>query len=175
MAVQLLFYGLLPIGLVQNSMHHFCEVSIFFFRCFIKVQLVQAYNSTDMRTVWKNSHFILSDCPVSWSSRIHQLHLCRGVRPPARNECPGYETKKSNREVPVILELWRMWSTPSLPSLPGPLWPVVVAPDRALPMGQIELNCFCMLNWIVLNRAVFDIETVPALNWIAWNRNVSEN
>ena len=26
-------------------------------------------------------------------------------------------------------------STPSLPSLPGPLWPGVVAPDRALSMG----------------------------------------
>ena len=39
-----------------------------------------------------------------------------------------------------MLELWRMWSTPSLPSLPGPLLPGVVAPDWVLPMGQIELN-----------------------------------
>ena len=39
-----------------------------------------------------------------------------------------------------MLELWGMQSTPSLPSLPGPLWPRVVAPDRALSMGQIELN-----------------------------------
>ena len=38
-----------------------------------------------------------------------------------------------------MLELWEMWSTPSLPLLPGPLWPCVVAPDRALSLGQIEM------------------------------------
>ena len=32
-----------------------------------------------------------------------------------------------------------MRSTPLLLSLPGPLWPGVVAPDRVLSMGQIEL------------------------------------
>ena len=26
--------------------------------------------------------------------------------------------------------LWGMWSTPLLPSLLGPLWPVVVEPDK---------------------------------------------
>ena len=36
---------------------------------------------------------------------------------------------------PVMLELWGMWSIPSLPLLPGPLWPGMVAPDRALSMG----------------------------------------
>ena len=34
-----------------------------------------------------------------------------------------------------------MQSVPSLLSLPGPLCPGVVASDRALSMGQIELNC----------------------------------
>ena len=33
-----------------------------------------------------------------------------------------------------------LWSTPSLPSLSGPFWPRVVAPDRVLSMGQIELS-----------------------------------
>ena len=46
----------------------------------------------------------------------------------------------------MMLELWGMWSTSSLPSLPGLLWPRVVAPDRVLSMGQIELNCILMLN-----------------------------
>ena len=55
-----------------------------------------------------------------------------GKDPP--NECPGYDTKQSDGEVPAVLELWGMWSTPSLPLLPGPLWPGVVAPDRALSM-----------------------------------------
>ena len=62
------------------------------------------------------------------------------------NECPGYETKQSDGEVPVMLELWGMRSTPSLPSLPGPLWSGMVAPDRALSMDQIELNCILILN-----------------------------
>ena len=56
------------------------------------------------------------------------------VRPPP-HECPGYDTKQFDGEVPAVLELWGMRSTPSLPSLPGPLWPGVVAPDRALSMG----------------------------------------
>ena len=51
------------------------------------------------------------------------------------NECPGYDTKQSDGEVPVLLELWGMQSTPSLPLLPGPLWPGVVAPNRTLSMG----------------------------------------
>ena len=50
-----------------------------------------------------------------------------GKTPPSSNECPGYETKQSDGEVPVMLEFWGMWSTPSLSSLPGQLWPGVVA------------------------------------------------
>ncbi len=55
-------------------------------------------------------------------------------------------SKQSDGEVPVMLEQWEMQSTPSLPSLPGPLWPGLVAPDRALSMDQIgvvmlKLNC----------------------------------
>ena len=53
--------------------------------------------------------------------------------------CPEYDTKPSDGEAPVILELWRMQNTSSLPSLPGPFWPGVVAPNRVLSMGQIEL------------------------------------
>ena len=45
-----------------------------------------------------------------------------------------------------MLELSVMWSTPSLPSLPDLLWPGVLAPDRVLSMGQIELNCVFMLD-----------------------------
>ena len=45
-----------------------------------------------------------------------------------------------------MLELRGMHSTPSLPSHPGPLWLGVVAPNRVLSMGQIELNCVLELN-----------------------------
>ena len=38
--------------------------------------------------------------------------------------------KKSDAEIPEMLELWEMQITPLLPSLPGPLWPGVVAPDK---------------------------------------------
>ena len=42
-----------------------------------------------------------------------------GLDPP--NECPGYDTKQSDGEVPAVLEFWGMRSTPSLPLLPSPL------------------------------------------------------
>ena len=51
------------------------------------------------------------------------------------NECPVYDTKQSDDEVPVMLWFWGMWSTPPLPLLPVPLCFGVVAPDRALSMG----------------------------------------
>ena len=54
-------------------------------------------------------------------------------------ECPGYDTKQSDGESPVMLEHWGMRRTPSLPSLRGPLWLRVVPPDRVLSMSQIEL------------------------------------
>ena len=96
----------------------------------------------------------LKHCPVSWGCRIHRLLLCRGVRPP--NECPGYDTEQFDGEASAMLELYGMRSTPSLPLLPGPLCPEVVAHDRDLvSMGQIELNCVIMLNWIVWNGTVF--------------------
>ena len=79
------------------------------------------------------------------------------VRPP--NECPKYDSKQSDGEVPVMQELWGMQGTPTLPSLPGSLWPSVVAFDRVLSMGPIELNCVLMLNWIVWSR------TVLTFNW----------
>ena len=73
-------------------------------------------------------------CPVGWGSRIHRLHLCRGVWPHP-NECPDYDVKQSDGEVPVMPGLWGIQSTPSLPLLPGPQWSGVVASDKALSMG----------------------------------------
>ena len=70
--------------------------------------------------------------------------VTRGVRRP--NECPGYDTKQSDSEVPVILEFVGMQCTPSLPLLPGTLCPGVVARDRVLSMCQIELNIVLTLN-----------------------------
>ena len=61
-------------------------------------------------------------------------------------------TQHSEAESPVVQELWGMQSTPLFPSLP---WPEVVASDKVLIMGQVELNRVLMLNWIVWNRSVF--------------------
>ena len=70
---------------------------------------------------WSLSSFsTISNSPVGWGCRIHLLHLCREVRHPLPNECPGYNTKQPDGEAPV-LELWGMWSTSSLPLLSGPL------------------------------------------------------
>ena len=71
-------------------------------------------------------------CPVDLGCRIQRLLLCKGVRPapPTPNECPAYDTKQSDNEVPVMLEPWGMQSTPSLPLLPGPLRLGEVAPDK---------------------------------------------
>ena len=65
------------------------------------------------------------------------------------NKYPGYDTKQSNGEAPVMQEFLGMWSTPLLLSLSGPLWLGVVAFDRVLCTGKIELNSLLMLKWIV--------------------------
>ena len=55
------------------------------------------------------------------------------------NKCPGYDTKQSDGDAPLMLELWGMLSTPSFPSLSDPLWGGVLVTDRVQYMGQIEL------------------------------------
>ena len=82
---------------------------------------------------------------VNWSCRIHWLHLCREFK----KTTPRYDIKPFDGKAPVILELWRMWSTPLLPSLPGPLWPGVVAPDRVLIYGSNRTVWH--LNWVKIN------------------------
>ena len=94
------------------------------------------------------------------------------AEPPPPNESPGYDTKHFDDEVPVLLELWEMWSTPSLTLLQSPLWPGLVAPDRVLSIGQLEikhgfesllllpLNWSFMLNRLIWNRTAFVTEIV---------------
>ena len=107
--------------------------------------------------------YIYIYCPVDYVTRTHRLILCRGVRPP-HNECPDATLNN------LMLELWVMWSTLSLPLLPDLLWPGVVAPDRVLSMGQIEVNCVLMQNWIVWNRTAFwHWNCVLMLNSVGWN------
>ena len=78
------------------------------------------------------------------------------------NECPVYDIKPSHREVP-FLELWEIWSTPSLSVLPCPLWSRVVAPDRFLSMGQIEI-----FDHLTVCKQMDDV----LLNWCCFVRFV---
>ena len=84
-----------------------------------------------------------------------------------------------------MLELCRKRNTLSLPSLPGSLRPWVVASDRVISMGQIELNYVLMLIWIAWNRTVLifklrnyaelsflKLNSFCILNWFVWNRTV---
>ena len=66
--------------------------------------------------------------------------------PHTPDECCRYDTKQSDGEVSVMLELLGMLCTPSSPWLPGPLWCGEAASDRVLSLGLIELNCVLMLN-----------------------------
>ena len=81
----------------------------------------------------------------------------RGNTLPPMSVRSGNETKQFDDEVSVMLELWGMQSTPSLRSLSGPLWPGVIAPDRVLSMGSIELNCnYAKLNCLKLTVVTFN-------------------
>ena len=79
-----------------------------------------------------------------WPSQIGLLNTSTASL--QRDKTPP--TKQSNNETPAILELWGMRSIPSLPSLPSLLCSGVVASDRALSVGQIELDCVLMLKLI---------------------------
>ena len=81
---------------------------------------------------------------------------------------PGYGTKQSDGKAQVMLELWGMQSSLSLPSLSFPLRPGVLAPDKVLSMGQIELNSILMLNWSFWKRNVLTFK----LRTYVWNRTV---
>ena len=53
----------------------------------------------------------------------------------------------------------------------GSLWPGVVAADRVLYIGQIELNCILELNGITWNRTIltFKLHTYYKLNCLKLN------
>ena len=78
-------------------------------------------------------------CPSQLVLQNTPTALLQRVKTPT-NESTRYDTNPSDSEAPVMLELWGMQSTPLLPLLPGPLWSRVVALERILSMGKIELR-----------------------------------
>ena len=83
------------------------------------------------------------------------------------NDGRGYDTKQSDCEVQIMRKIWGMQSIPSLTSLQGAFWPGVEASDRFLSMGQKEVNCALLLNWIVERELFRHVNCVLMLNWIA--------
>ena len=117
----------------------------------VKFQFLEQFSLDHLSyPVMSSLVLLLWYCPVSWGCKRHQMLLCRGVRPPFY-ECQGYDTKQSDGEVPVMLELWGMQNTPLLLLLPGPLWHGVVAPDKGPNYGlngtkqwYFYLTVFCI-------------------------------
>ena len=101
--------------------------------------------------IWlgQKSHKSLTPLPIGLGrlQNTPTVSLQR-VKTTPYNQYPGYDTKQSNGEVPVMLELWGMRCTPSLLLLPGPLWPGVVAPDRVLSLSN---RTVWDLNWVQTN------------------------
>ena len=91
--------------------------------------------------------FIFSSFPLPSRLRLYNtptVSLKRSKTPPP-NECPKYDIKQSDGEVPAMLELWGMRSNPLLPSLPGQLCPGVVAPDKG-PIYGLNRTKPCFLH-----------------------------
>ena len=80
------------------------------------------------------------------------------LNPHPAQQVSWYNTNQSNGEVPVMLELWVMRSIPLQPSLQDPLRPGVVAPDRVLSMGQIELNWTFLTFKLRTYAKIFEIK-----------------
>ena len=121
------------------------------------------------RKTQPNTAFHPGRISVQWTTgRIlpSRLELENTPMAYAYNECPVYDTKQSHGEIPAMLEVWWMPTTPLLHSLPGPLRRGVVAPDSVPSMCQIVLNCVLMLNGIAWNRTVLAVKlhTYPKLN-----------
>ena len=113
-------------------------------------------SSNEISCVFTGNTNFFSFLWIAQSTGTAEYTVCNSAEgeDPSSIECPGYDTKQSDGEVPEMLELWGMLSTLLLPSLPSLLLPAVVAPHKFLSVGQIKLKCVLMLNWIFVNRTV---------------------
>ena len=85
-------------------------------------------------------YLLFSSCPVSWGCRIHRLHFCRGGKAPStsvldmtlNNLMVRFQWYWSFGECGAPLHCHRSQVHSGFR---------LVAPDRVLSMGQIELKC----------------------------------
>ena len=76
--------------------------------------------------LWSKTVLILTQCIAKSAGAVEYTDCASAEEQDSHERVSWYDTKQSNGEVPVMLELWR------IPLLPGPLRPRVVVPDRAL-------------------------------------------
>ena len=81
--VSICYYYLLIIWRENKWIHTFPRGNLLYVKC-KQPQVAKFISYNDNRG------------QVGRGRRIHQLHLCRGVRPPPPNECPWYNTKQSS-------------------------------------------------------------------------------
>ena len=80
MAVQLLFFGVLLPGVVQNSIQYPCVVPIyFFFKRFVSVQVAQTNNSIESVILGLSFHYSFSQ---SWDRKnLGKIRCLSGLIP----------------------------------------------------------------------------------------------
>ena len=105
----------------------------------VNIQYRNAFHNNLLSpVVWWHLHRKFSSkpsCgPVGCGCRIHWLNFLYRAKTPAKSVLI-YDTKQSDGQASVMVELWGMWSTPLLPSLPSSHKPGVVALDKVLCMG----------------------------------------
>ena len=132
--------------------------------CYITHQSWYAYKQRTQL----NDHLWPRDGPVVWSCRIYkQTASLQRSKTPLPNECPAYDTKQSDGELPVMLEIREMRCTPSLPSLPGPLRLGVVAPIYG--SNRTKLCTYTKLKCLKYNSVLNDPERVDT----SWNNQLA--
>ena len=119
----------------------------------LSLSLSRTHTHTHTHPLYLSIYLSVSEYtfPVGCGCKIYRLHLCRGIRPPPPHTLTDHDTKQSDVEVLVMLGFWRIRSTHSLPLLPGPLWPGMIAPDRALCiwLNRTILHTYAKLNFSV--------------------------
>ena len=115
------------------------------------------------------STLIHKNCPVGWGCRIHRLHLHKGVRLPS-NECPVYDTKQSDGDVPVMLDFWGIRNT-EYPSIA--IATHAVASDRVLCMCHIEIELFGSKNIKIFDMLFCNQENIESSHGLVYKQSMS--
>ena len=101
---------------------------------FLKYLKTKPFCLRHSRLYYNNQIFIGMSLPCQLGLQNILTTPLQRKDPPPPNKYPGYKTKLSDGEAPV-LELWKTWSTPLLCLLLSPLSSGVVVPVRVPCMG----------------------------------------